>query len=489
MSEEIHYDLIVVGAGPGGYVAAIRASQLGMKVAVVEKRATLGGVCLNEGCIPSKALLDSSELFALARDRFALHGINVAPPQLDLSTMLRRKDDVVKRLTDGVAYLIKKNGITLVSGSAVLKGPGAEGLQKVAVRTAGQLPLPDGSRQAETKDGDGDMLLHGKRVLLATGSEAVALPSAPFDGQVVVSAREALSFDAVPEHLIVAGGGYIGLEIGSVWRRLGARVTIMEMLPRILPTMDQQVADMLYRTLRKQGVQFRLGTRITGVRRIGAKAIVLFNDGSGSEEIDCDRVLVAVGRRPLTDGLNLEGVGVAFDENGRLAVDADYQTSLPGVYAVGDLVAGPMLAHKASDEGIVCVERMNGQHSLVEYDYIPGVCYTWPESACVGQSEEQLKESGTAYKTGRFNFSALGRARCMDETEGFVKILAHAETDRVLGVHIIGPRASDLIAEAVTVMSFAGTAKDIALTCHAHPTLPEAIREAALDVNNEAIHA
>jgi len=304
----------------------------------------------------------------------------------------------------------------------------------------------------------------------------------------VVSAREALAFEAVPEHLIIAGGGYIGLEIGSIWRRLGAQVTIMEMLPRLLPTMDQQAADALYRSLRKQGIQFRLGTRITGVRRIGAKAIVQFNDGSGSEEVDCDRVLVAVGRRPLTAGLGLEGLGIALDESGRLLVDADYQTPVAGIYAVGDLVAGPMLAHKASEEGIVCVERMNGQHSVVEYDYIPGVCYTWPESACVGQSEEQLKDAGTAYKTGRFNFSALGRARCMDETDGFVKILAHAETDRVLGVHIVGPRASDLIAEAVAVMSFGGTARDIALVCHAHPTLPEAIREAAMDVHKEALH-
>jgi len=489
MSEDIRYDLIVVGAGPGGYVAAIRGAQLGMKVAVVESRATLGGVCLNEGCIPSKALLDSSELFALARDRFALHGIAVDPPRLDLATMQRRKDDVVKKLTDGITYLFKKNGITLVSGSAVLKGPDAEGLQGVAVKTAGQLPLPDGSSQGKTQDGAGIMLLRGKRILLATGSEAVPLPAAPFDGQVVVSAREALSFDAVPEHLIIAGGGYIGLEIGSIWRRLGARVTIMEMLPRILPTMDQQVADTLYRTLRKQGVQFRLGTRITGVRRIGAKGIVQFNDGSGSEEVDCDRVLVAVGRRPLTAGLNLSGTGITLDEKGRLVVDEDYQTSLPGIYAVGDLVAGPMLAHKASEEGVVCVERMTGQHSVVEYDYIPGVCYTWPEVASVGQSEEQLKEAGILYKSGKFNFAALGRARCMDGTEGFVKILAHAESDRVLGVHIIGPRASDLIAEAAAVMSFGGTARDIALTCHAHPTLPEAIREAALDVHKEAIHA
>jgi dihydrolipoamide dehydrogenase len=489
MSEDVRYDLIVIGAGPGGYVAAIRGAQLGMKVAVIEKRSVLGGVCLNEGCIPSKALLDSSELFALARDKFALHGIKIDPPRLDLAAMQRRKDDVVKKLTDGVAYLFKKNEITVVSGNVELKGRDAEGFQEVAVKTVWQLPLPGSDGQVGGNDDAGVRLLLGKRVLLATGSEAVSLPSAAFDGQVVVSAREALSFESVPEHLIVAGGGYIGLEIGSIWRRFGAQVTIMEMLPRILPTMDQQVADMLYRSLRKQGIQFKLGTRITGVRRIGAKGIVQFNAGGGSEEVDCDRVLVAVGRKPLTDGLDLKGQGIAVDEKGRINVDADYQTSVAGIYAIGDLVAGPMLAHKASEEGVVCVERMVGQHSVVEYEYIPGVCYTWPEAASVGQTEEQLKESGVAYKAGRFNFAALGRARCMDETEGFVKILAHAETDRVLGVHIIGPRASDLIAEAVAVMSFGGTARDIALTCHAHPTLSEALKEAALDVHKEAIHA
>jgi dihydrolipoamide dehydrogenase len=489
MTEDILYDLIVIGAGPGGYVAAIRASQLGMKVAVVEKRDSLGGVCLNEGCIPSKALLDSSELFAQARDKFSVHGISADGLRLDLSAMMRRKDDVVKRLTDGIAYLFKKNGVTHYSGVAFLKGGDASGLQEVEVKHPWQLNLPNGGEQFPQDGSAGIQSVRGKRILLATGSEAVALPSAPFDGQVIVSAREALSFDKVPEHLIVAGGGYIGLELGSVWQRLGASVTVIEMLPRILPAMDRQAADTLYRSLRKQGIQFKLGTRIAGIRRIGAKAIVEYNDGSGAEEVDCDRVLVAVGRKPLTAGMGLDELGVARDENGRVLVDGNYQTSLNGVFAIGDLVAGPMLAHKASEEGVVCVERMVGQQSVVEYDYIPGVCYTWPEAASVGQTEEQLKEQGIVYKIGKFNFAALGRARCMDETEGFVKILAHAEHDRILGVHIVGPRASELIAEAVTVMSFGGTARDIALTCHAHPTLSEGLKEAALDVHNEAIHA
>lgn len=485
---ETTFDLIIIGAGPGGYVAAIRATQLGMKVAVVEKRAALGGVCLNEGCIPSKALLDSSELFALARDRFALHGINVGPPQLDLGAMMLRKDDVVKKLTDGIAYLFKKNAIQRFHGSAALRGKDAEGRHQVEVVAAVAAPAAEGQQSLLDAPAE-SVTLSAARVLLATGSEAAGLSGIPFDGQVVVSAREALSFEKLPEHLIVAGGGYIGLELGSVWRRLGVKVTVMEMLPQILPNMDRQVADALYRSLRKQGIQFKLGTRINGVRRIGSKAIVEFNDGTGSEEIDCDKVLVAVGRRPLTAGLGFEELGVALDGQGRVAVDADYQTSVPGIHAIGDLVAGPMLAHKASEEGVACVERMAGRHAVVEYDYIPGICYTWPEAASVGRTEEQLKDAGIPFRSGRFNFAALGRARCMDESEGFVKILAHQETDRVLGVHIIGPRASDLIAEGATVMSFGGTARDIALMCHAHPTLSEAIREAALDVHKEAIHA
>ena len=459
---EGQFDLIIIGAGPGGYVAAIRATQLGMKVAVVEKRATLGGVCLNEGCIPSKALLDSSELFSLARDKFALHGITIDPPQLNLEAMMLRKEDVVKKLTDGIAYLFKKNRIERFSGTARLAGRDAAGLHTVTVS-----PL-DPADSART--------LVAPRVMLATGSEAVALPGIPFDGKLVISAREALSLERLPEHLVVAGGGYIGLEMGSVWRRLGASVTVIEMLPRILPTMDRQAGDTIHRSLRKQGIQFRLETRITGVRTEGLQAMVQLSQGDVIEEIACDCLLVSVGRRPMTSGFGLEELGVRLDEKGRVVVDGDYQSSVPGIYAIGDLVPGPMLAHKASEEGVVCVERMAGHHSVVEYEFIPGVVYTWPEGATVGRTEEQLKDAGILYKAGKFNFAALGRARCMDETEGFVKILAHAETDRVLGVHVVGPRASDLIAEVVAVMSFGGTARDIALTCHAHPTLSEAFR-------------
>jgi len=486
MSDNI-FDLIVVGAGPGGYVAGIRAAQLGMKVAVVEKRAALGGVCLNEGCIPSKALLDSSELFAVARDRFPVHGIGIDPPRLDLAAMMRRKDDVVKKNTDGIAYLFKKNGIEWVRGAGRLAGRNASDRHEVEVALA-EAAMSSG-QQSLLPDGATSVKLQAPRVLLATGSEAATLPNIHFDGQVVVSAREALCFDELPQHLVVAGGSFIGLELGSVWRRLGAQVTVMEMMPRIVPLMDRQAGETLYRSLRKQGIQFKLGTRIAGVRRIGNKALVQYSTGTDSEEIDCDRLLVAVGRRPLTAGLNLEGLGVKLDEKGRVAVDGDYQTSVPGIYAIGDLIPGPMLAHKASEEGVACVERMAGKVAVVEYEYIPGVVYTWPEGATVGQTEEQLREAGIPYRSGRFNFAALGRARCMDETEGFVKILAHQETDRVLGVHIVGPRASDLIAEAAAVMSFGGTARDIALICHAHPTLPEAVREAAMDVHKEAIHA
>ncbi len=470
MSDEM-FDLIVIGAGPGGYVAAIRAAQKGMRVAVVEKRTTLGGVCLNEGCIPSKALLDSSELFALARDKFAGHGIGIDPPRLDIVRMMARKDDVVKKLTDGVAFLFKKNKITPYSGTARLAGK-------------------DGENHRVEVDGEGGKVtLSAPKVILATGGEAVELPSIPFDGETVVGAREALSFGEVPEHLLVVGAGFIGLELGSVWRRLGARVTVVEALPKMLPKTDVQVADALMRSLKKQGIKFMMESRVTGISTADGKALVRVAGAEESEEIACDKVLVAVGRRPLTAGLGLEEAGVKLDPQGRVTVNTDYESSVSGIYAIGDLIAGPMLAHKAMEEGVVCVERMAGEASQVEYDFLPGICYTWPEAASVGKSEEELKEAGIPYAAGRFNFMGNGRARCMDETEGFVKVLAHGETGRVLGVHIIGPRASDMIAEAVTVMTYGGTAADIAMTFHAHPTLSEAMKEAALDVEKRAIHA
>ncbi|WP_243373227.1 dihydrolipoyl dehydrogenase [Geotalea sp. SG265] len=468
MSDEL-YDLIIIGAGPGGYVAAIRAAQLGMKVAVVERGERLGGVCLNEGCIPSKALLDSSELFALARDKFALHGIGVGSPTLDLAKMMARKDDVVKKLTDGIAFLFKKNLITRMRGTAKL-GKAESGGRQVVV------------------SGEDSQTVTGKNILLATGSEAVQLPGLPFDGETVVSAREALSFPSVPEHLLVVGGGYIGLELGSVWLRLESRVTVVEMLPSILPNTDRQVADTLLRSLKKQGMTFKLGAKVTGLQKKQGKASVTVSAGEGAEEVICDRVLVAVGRKSLTAGLGLEEAGIAFD-GGRIRVDENYATSVPGIYAIGDLIHGPLLAHKAMMEGEVFAERLAGQASVVDYDFIPGIIYTWPEAASVGKSEEQLKTEGVPYAAGRFNFMANGRAKCMEETEGFVKVLAHKETGRVLGMHIIGPRASDMIAEGVTVMTYGGTAEDIALTFHAHPTLSEAVKEAALDVEKRAIHA
>jgi dihydrolipoamide dehydrogenase len=479
MSED-SFDLIIVGAGPGGYVAAIRASQLGMRVAVVEERPTLGGVCLNEGCIPSKALLDSSELFAMARDRFAGHGIGIDAPRLDLARMMARKDEVVRKLTDGVAFLFKKNKIVSYTGNARLAGKDGDN-HRIEV---------SGDRGPGTGDRDNQKrTLTSPRILLATGGEAVELPFLPFDGETVVSAREALSFREVPEHLLVVGAGFIGLELGSVWRRLGARVTVVETLPKMLPKTDVQVADALMRALKKQGIKFMMESRVTGASAAGGKMMVRVAGVEESEEIACDKVLVAVGRRPLTAGLGLEEAGVKPDPRGWITVNADYETGVPGIYAIGDLIPGPMLAHKAMEEGVVCVERIAGEASQVEYDFLPGICYTWPEAASAGKSEEELKEAGIPYAAGRFNFMGNGRARCMDETEGFVKVLAHGETGRVLGIHIIGPRASDMIAEAVTVMTYGGTAQDIAMTFHAHPTLSEAVKEAALDVEKRAIHA
>jgi dihydrolipoamide dehydrogenase len=469
---EIAYDLIVIGAGPGGYVAAIRASQLGMKVCVVEKSDTLGGVCLNEGCIPSKALLDSSEHFAQARDKFSQHGVIIDPPRLDLARMQGRKADVVKKLTDGVAFLFKKNNVEQLQGTASIGGLDGE------LRT---VHLSGGAA--------GEATVKSRRLLLATGSRAAEIPTIPFDGEFVVDARGALSFDKVPEHLVVIGAGYIGLELGSVWRRLGSKVTVVEMLAKPLPATDGQVADTLVRSLKKQGMTFHLDTKVVSVTKQNDKINLNLEGPGGPVAIDCDRVLVAAGRVPNSDIPGALEAGIKIDGHGRVEVDENYMTSVPGIYAIGDLVTGPMLAHKASEEGVVCVERMNGEKSVVDYEFIPGVVYTWPEAAGVGKTEEQLKNETVPYAVGRFSFMANGRAKCMDETEGFVKVLALQETGRVLGVHIIGPRASDMIAEAVTAMTYGATAEDIAMTFHAHPTLSEALKEAALDVGKRAIHS
>jgi dihydrolipoamide dehydrogenase len=464
------YDLVVIGAGPGGYVAAIRAAQLGRKVACVEKRPALGGTCLNIGCIPSKALLDSSELYHLAQERFGRHGIQVGGLSVDVPAMLARKDQVVKGLTDGIRFLFKKNRIEPVFGTARIASP-----ESVAVR------LNEG----------GDVTLETAHILIASGSEPINLPFLPFNGTTIVSSTEALCFDRVPEHLVVVGAGYIGLELGSVWKRLGAKVTVIEFLPRIVPMADVEVGALLHKSLIKQGLEFHLETRVTGAELEGDRVAVAAETKDGQKlEVACDRVLVAVGRRAYTHGLGLAELGVTVDSRtGKIAVDNHFRTNVPTISAIGDVVEGPMLAHKAEDEGVAFAELLAGKFGHVDYNTIPSVIYTWPEMASVGMTEEEVKETKRNYRVGKFPFAANGRARAMDETEGLVKIIADAETDRVLGVHIIGPRASDLIAEAVTTMEFAGSAEDIARICHAHPTLSEAVKEAALAVEKRAIHA
>jgi len=463
------YDLVVIGAGPGGYVAAIRAAQLGLEVACVEKGPTLGGTCLNIGCIPSKALLDSSELYHLAKSRFLKHGIRVDKVEIDVPAMLARKDEVVKGLTSGVAGLFKKNKVDAVYGAATVASP-------TSVRVK--------------KNDGGEATLETKNILLATGSAPVALPFLPYDGKVVVSSTEALTFEKVPEHLVIVGGGYIGLELGSVWKRLGAKVTVIEFLPRIVPLADVEIGAALHRSLVKQGLEFQLETKVTGARVEGGKATVTAETKDGKAlTFTADRVLVAVGRKAYVEGLGLDAAGVAFDpKSNKVPVDPHFRTNVPTIYAIGDLIDGPMLAHKAEEEGAAVAEILAGLSGHVNYDTIPSVIYTWPEMASVGITEEQAKEKGLEYRVGKFPFLANGRAKAMDETEGMVKILADAKTDRVLGVHIIGPRASDMIAEAVTTMEFAGSSEDIARICHAHPTLSEAFKEAALAVDKRAIH-
>jgi dihydrolipoamide dehydrogenase len=468
MSEQ--FDLIVIGGGPGGYVAAIRAAQLGSTVAVIEKRKALGGTCLNEGCIPSKALLDSSELFVQARDKFAGHGILVEPPSLDLDKMMKRKQDIITRLTRGIASLFKKNQITLITGTGRIGSPAAEGPLQVIATTD-----------------DGEETIQGKRILLATGSVAIDIPGLPQDGKQVGQARDALEYDAVPEHLVVIGGGYIGLELGSVWLRLGAKVTVVEMLEQMLPTTDQEVTAALLKSLQKQGMTIHAGTRVSGMESTD-QDVTLKLEGKVEQTLTCDKVLVAAGRKPCIDGLGLDEAGINLDETKRIVVDDNYQTNVPNIFAIGDLIHGPMLAHKAMDEGVVFAEQQAGESPAVDYNLIPGVVYTHPEAASIGATEEQLKEQGTAYKTGRFPFMASGRARAMDNVDGFVKVLANPESGRILGVHIIGPCASELISEAVTIMAFDGSIEDVALTMHAHPTLSEAFKEAALGAFGKAVH-
>jgi len=456
------YDLVVIGGGPGGYSAAIRAAQLKLKVACIEKRPNkaLGGTCLNVGCIPSKALLDSSEMYETTLHKLARHGIKVGSIALDLDAMLKRKDKVVSDLTTGIAGLFKKYKVTPLYGTGKMLGGG-----KVEVTAA------DGNK----------IVLEAKHILLATGSESIELPFMKYDGKFIASSTEALNFNPVPKHLIVVGGGYIGLELASVWLRLGAKVTVLEFLPRLLAICDGEVSTEVQKILTKQGMEFHLETKVTGASVKGDQVTVTAQSKDGKAlSFTGDRVLVAVGRRPFTAGLGLDAAGVKTDaKSGRIEVDGHFKTSAAGVYAIGDLIAGPMLAHKASEEGVVFAEQLTGMKPHVNYDAIPSVIYIWPEVSSVGLTEEQLKEKGVEYRVGKFKFAATGRARAMDEIDGWVKVLADAKTDRVLGVHILGPRASDLIAECVTIMEYKGSAEDIARCTHSHPTLSEAVGEAA----------
>jgi len=459
------YDLVVIGGGPGGYVCAIRAAQLGLKTVCVEKRGALGGTCLNVGCIPSKALLNASEKFEEAHDSFAALGIKADDVTLDLGAMLKHKDKVVADLTQGVEFLLKKNKVDYVKGTGRITAPG-----KVAV--------------------DDGTVLATRHIVIATGSEVMPLPGVEIDESRIISSTGALSLDPVPGHLIVVGGGYIGLELGSVWRRLGAKVTVVEFLDRIVPGMDGEIGKAFQRILKRQGIDFRLKTKVTAARTTESGVVLKVEpaDGGDGEEIEGDVVLVSIGRRPNTEGLGLDDIGVEVDKRGFVAIDDHFKTNVDGIYAIGDVVRGPMLAHKAEEEGIAIAEILAGGAGHVNYETVPGIVYTWPEVAAVGRTEEQLKDDGVDYKVGKFPFSANSRARCNLQGDGMVKILADAKTDRVLGGHIIGPEAGDMIHEVVVVMEFGGSAEDLARSFHGHPTYNEAVKEAALDVDKRAIH-
>ena len=464
------YDVIIIGTGPGGYVCAIKAAQLGLKTAVVEKRATFGGTCLNIGCIPSKAMLHASEMFAEAGHSFKTLGIEVEP-KLNLEAMLAHKDATVASNVGGVAFLFKKNKIDSFRGTG-------------RVVAAGKVSVTGEDGKVEE--------IEAKNIVIATGSDVAGIPGVDvdIDEKVIVSSTGALEFSKVPETMVVVGGGVIGLELGSVWARLGAKVTVIEYLDTILGGMDGEVAKQFQRMLAKQGMEFRLGAKVAGVAKAGKGASVTFEPvkGGAAETIEADAVLVATGRRPFTDGLGLDKAGVVLDERGRVRIDGRFQTSIPGVYAIGDVVAGPMLAHKAEEEGVAVAEIIAGKAGHVNYDVIPGVVYTSPEAASVGKTEEELKKAGVAYNAGKFPFSANGRARAMLKTEGFVKVLADKATDRVLGVHIVGFGAGEMIHEAAVLMEFGGSSEDLARTCHAHPTMSEAVKEAALAAFSKPIH-
>jgi dihydrolipoamide dehydrogenase len=461
---QIQYDLIIIGAGPGGYVCAIRAAQLGMKVAIVEKRETLGGTCLNIGCIPSKALLSASEKYEAAGSHFAHMGITVGKLGLDLKAMMAFKDEVITANTKGIEFLMKKNKIDHLKGLGEIVAAG-----KVKV----------GANTYDTKN-----------IVIATGSDVISLPGIAIDEKKIVSSTGALELPAVPKTMAVIGGGVIGLEMGTVWRRLGAKVTVIEYLDNILPGMDGEIRKESLKIFKKQGIEFKLSSKVTGAKTTAKGVDLTIEPASGgaAETLSVDVVLMAIGRKPYTDGLGLEKVGVMLDERKRIKTDAHFATNVPGIYAIGDVIIGPMLAHKAEDEGVILAEILAGQSGHIDYDMVPGVVYTHPEIASVGKTEEQLKESGVAYNVGKFPFMTNGRARAMGMTDGFVKILADAKTDRVLGAHIVGPEAGTLIAEIVLAMEFGGSAEDIARTCHAHPTLEEAVKEAALAVHKRPLH-
>ena len=459
------FDVVVIGGGPGGYVAAIKAAQLGLKTACVEKRGKLGGTCLNVGCIPSKALLDSSEKYHEAKHNFADLGIEFASLKLDLAKMLARKDKVVDDLTKGIEGLFKKNGVTYYKGAGKITSAG-----KVLI--------------------DNKEEISAKNIIIATGSEVIEIPGVKIDEERIISSTGALALNKVPKKMIVIGGGYIGLELGSVWQRLGAKVEVVEFLDRIVPAMDLEIGKQLHKTLTNQGMEIRLGTKVLAARTVGSGVeldVESVSDGK-KETLACDVVLVSIGRKPYTQGLGLEEVGVALDERKRVKVNHNFSTNVAGIYAIGDVIAGPMLAHKAEEEGVAVVEIIAGKYGHVNYQTIPSVIYTYPEVASVGKTEEELKSEGISYKAGKFPFMANSRARAIGATEGMVKILADSKTDLVYGVHIIGPDAGTMIAEAVLAMEYSASSEDIARTCHAHPTLNEAVKEAALAVTGKALH-